>query len=249
MLIKEKWIIVKAGLVILVLLSGCTPLVETATEMAATVPVVIEPTQTPEPTATSTATSTPRSDDPATWDLASMEIYHDEDLGYRTYALEEWQYQPPLEVVKTVFNMMYGESNHLVTPAEAEPYYDTSAAGWLGDEENSGYIREYENNRDLDIYFRFSYGMKSENSQMFSDWNIHGLSQDLSVADPFQVGEEFSIVIGFTVSEQPLYTINAKSQEVTNNSEFFGPMRFVYYLQYDEVGWKIVKQFTEDLGT
>lgn len=249
MLRKEKWIFVKAGLVILVLLSGCTPIVETATEMAATVPVVIEPTLTPEPTATSTPTSMPRADDPATWDLAGMEIYHDEDLGYRTYALEEWQYQPPLEVVKTVFNMMYGESNHLVTPAEAEPYYDTSAAGWLGDDSSLGFLEEYEHNNNRNGYLRFSYSMSNENTKYFSDWTIHGLQQDLSKADPFQVGEIFTVVIGFTIEEQPLYTIDKDTQEVLNVSEFFGPFRYVSYLQYQESAWKIIKVFTEDLGS
>jgi len=248
----------KAMLVVLVLLYGCAPIAETATVLAPTATVVIEPSMTPEPTATSTPTSIPRSDDPATWDLASQVDIVDENGGLIRYRLAEWQYQPAMDRLIEFFNQHAGSMDRLMSEDEASIFFDTSSSAWLGDDPsligfdelaNRGFKWDLENNRSKNAYPKLEYLMTQDNSWYYLEWNVWGMDlMDKASSDGiYGFVERFTVAISFVGEEQPLSFYDSDTKALLNRNEFYGPVRWTFFFQYLDGQWKIVEYYYQNL--
>ena len=247
------------ALIIMVLsgvLVACIPAETAIPETTEQSPGVTEAsTITPETVATAVQETQSETEelalsDPATWDLSDS-VKQVDEYGYTSYILEDWQVNFVLTTVNDMWNTIYYEADHIITPEEVEQYFDTESPAWVGDgASNIGFLGQYENNVEKGLFGRVSYPIAEGYDQYYTNWKAWAVEppEDFTDTPGYSRFDKFTVVVQFRMEEAPLYTVNEEN-EVEFENTYWGPMSFTYYLQYTDGNWKIVEELASDLGT
>jgi hypothetical protein len=247
------------ALIIMVLsgvLVACTPTETAIPEATEQSPGVTEAsTITPE-TVTATVQETQSETeelalpDPAAWDLSDS-VKQVDEYGYTSYILEDWQVNFVLTTVIDMWNTIYYEADHIITPEEVEQYFDTESPAWVGDgASNVGFLGQYDDNVAKGLFIRVAYPIAEGYDQYYTNWKAWAVEppEDFVNTAGYSRFDKFTVIVQFRMEEAPLYMVN-EANEVEFENTYWGPMIFTNYLQYSDGQWKIVENIASDLGT
>jgi hypothetical protein len=245
------------ALIIMVLsgvLVACTPTETAIPEATEQSPGVTEAsTITPE-TVTATVQETQSETeelalpDPAAWDLSDS-VKQVDEYGYTSYLLEDWQVNVVLTTVIDMWNTVYYEADHIITPEEVEQYFDTESPAWVGDGASKvGFVGQYEDNVEKGQFIRVSYPIAEGYDQYYTNWKAWGVEppEDFVDAAGYTRFDKFTVVVEFRMEEAPGYVVN-DANEIEHENPYWGPFIIIHYLQYSEGQWKIVETIYSSL--
>lgn len=186
--------------------------------------------------------------DPATWDLSDS-VKQVDEYGYTSYILEDWQVNLVLPTVIDMWNTIYYEADHIITPEEVEQYFDTESPAWVGDSASKvGFLGQYEDNVAKGQFIRVSYPIAEGYDQYYTNWKAWGVEPPEDFVDTagYTRFDKFTVLVEFRMEEAPGYVVN-DANEIEHENPYWGPFIIIHYLQYSEGQWKIVETIYSSL--